>query len=64
MVSLRARRVFLSGDVPLSAERLEELRMTLSFVTFCLETYSFFFDRFLHQGQQAEIVAINRQTAP
>jgi hypothetical protein len=53
-----------SGDVPLSAERLEEIRMTLSFVTFCLETYSFFFDRFLHQGQQAEIVAISRQTAP
>ena len=52
-----------SGEVPLSAERLEEVRMALSIVTFCLETYAFFIDRFLHQGRQAEIVAVSRQTA-
>jgi hypothetical protein len=52
-----------SGEVPLSAERLEEVRMALSLVTFCLETYAFFFDRFLHQDRQAEIDAISRRTA-
>jgi hypothetical protein len=49
------------GEVPLTAERLEEVRAALSFVTFCLETFAFFFDRFLHQGRQAEIIAVGRQ---
>jgi hypothetical protein len=52
-----------SGEVPVSAERLEEIRMALSFVSFCLETFAFFFDRFLHQDRQAEIVAVRRQAA-
>ncbi len=52
-----------SGEVPLSAERLEELRTALSFVTFCLETFAFFFDRFLHQDRQAEIVTVRKLTA-
>ncbi len=51
-----------SGEVPLSPERLEEIRMTLSVVTFCLETHAFFFDRFLNQGRQAEIVSICKHT--
>jgi hypothetical protein len=50
-----------SGEAPLSAERLEEIRIALSFVTFCLETYAFFLDRLLHQDRQAEILAISKQ---
>jgi len=52
-----------NGKIPPSTERLEQIRIALSFVTICLETFALFFDRFLHQGRQAEIVAVSRQTA-
>jgi hypothetical protein len=52
-----------SGEVPLSDERLEEVRVALSIVTFCLETYALFIDRLLHQDRQVEILAISKQIA-
>lgn len=56
-------RALGSGEVPLSAERLEDVRIALSLVTFCLQTYALFIDRFLHQDRQVEILAISRQIA-
>jgi hypothetical protein len=53
-------RALGSGEVPVSPERLDEIRIALSFVTFCLETHTFFFDRFLHLDQQNEALAISK----